>query len=171
MTRRAGWRIEHAVSWPGDGGGRVRYVHHEHSRDRGMRGALFAIDAFVGLTAVGGGVALAAGFEGDRFPPDLLQGTPFSGYVVPGVILAGGVGGSATVAAAAMLRGSRQGALASVLAGAVLIGWLIGERLILPSRAFSRQGWWVEGIYSAAGAIMSGLGIAVLRADRKSFSR
>lgn len=97
----------------------------------GARIALFAADAFVGLTAVGGGIALATGLEGDRFPPEYLDGTSFSNYVLPGLILAGMVGGSATIAAIAKLRSKESGGLISVLAGAIMMDWIVGELLLL----------------------------------------
>ena len=43
-----------------------------------VRVALFVVDVFVAVTAVGGGIALIAGPEADRFPIDWLTGTPFS---------------------------------------------------------------------------------------------
>jgi hypothetical protein len=88
------------------------------------RVALLAVDAFAAVTAVGGGLALVTGLEGDRFPADWLRGTPFSSYVVPGLILAGVVGGSAAVAAAATLRSPRAGGRISMLAGMIMIGWI-----------------------------------------------
>lgn len=125
-----------------------------------VRIALFAVDAFTAVTAVGGGLALMAGLEGDRFPLKLLEGTPFSSYVIPGLILMVAVGGTATVAAAALLRNLAIGAPASMLAGMVLMGWIIGEVLILNQPA-ARS--WVEAVYFAVGLAMAGLGFVVGR--------
>ncbi len=125
---------------------------------------LFVACVFVALTAVGGGVTVAAGV--DKFPADWLIGTPFGSYLIPGLILAVVVGGSAVVAAVAALRGLDAGALASVLAGAILLGWLAGERLILPSAAFSPQFWWLEAIYVAAGLMMVVPALTVRWAER-----
>jgi hypothetical protein len=75
---------------------------------------LVIVDAVVGVTAAGGGIALAAGLEGGRYPARWLKGTPFSSYLIPGLILAVVVGGSAaaaatlTVTAPGMGRGSRR---------------------------------------------------------------
>ena len=115
-------------------------------------GTLFVANALVALTAVPGGITVATGF--DKFPAAWLTGTPFSSYLVPGLILAVVVGGSATVAAAATLRSREAGALSSMLAGAIMLGWLVGERLILPPEAFPPQLWWLEAIYIAAGLMM-----------------
>lgn len=119
--------------------------------------ALFAANAFAELTAVGGGIALATGLEGDRFPPEYLEGTPFDGYVVPGLILAGVVGGSATVAAVATLRSKEIGGLISVIAGVVMMGWIAGEILIL-----NKPSWtWTDLFYLVLGSAMAALGLVV----------
>jgi len=113
---------------------------------------LFVADVFVALTAVIGGITLAAGV--DKFPPAWLAGTVFGSYLIPGLILAMVVGGSATAAAFATLRERDAGTLYSGVAGGILLGWLLGERLILPPVAFSPQFWWLEAIYVAAGLVM-----------------
>jgi len=113
---------------------------------------LFVADAFVALTAVFGGITVAAGM--DKFPAGWLTGTVFSSYLVPGLILAVVVGGSATAATFATLRKRNAAILLSALAGGILLGWLVGERLILPPAAFPPQFWWLEAIYVAAGLLM-----------------
>ena len=126
---------------------------------------LFVASVFVALTAVLGGIAVAAGI--DKFPAGWLTGTPFSSYLIPGLILAVVVGGSATVTAVAALRRSDVGALTSALAGAILLGWLAGERLILPSAAFPPGFSWLENIYIGVGLMMLAPGLTVLWAERK----
>ncbi len=133
-----------------------------------VRIALFVVDAFTAMTAVGGGLALMTRLEGDRFPLEWLQGTPFSSYVIPGLILTVAVGGTAAVAAVALLRNPAIGALASMLAGMVLMGWIIGEALILNQPA-ARS--WAEAVYFAVGLTMVGLGLVVGRnLQRRPFS-
>ncbi len=128
---------------------------------RWTRIALVAFDAFAAFTAIGGGIALAAGLEGDRFPADWLRGTPFHSYVVPGLILAAIVGGSAAVATVATLRSPRIGGRASMLAGLVMAGWIVGEILLL-----TNDGEFVsptETFYLAVGLAMIGLGVPAER--------
>jgi hypothetical protein len=133
-------------------------------RISGARIALVAIDGFAAVSAIGGGLALVTGLEGARFPVAWLHGTPFSSYTVPGLILAVVVGGSAAVAAVATLRNSMAGALASVFAGVIMLGWIVGEILILnqPTRPT-----WIEVIFLAVGVIMVLLGLALWRAQRR----
>ncbi len=71
--------------------------------------ALVGLDGFVALTAVAGGIALAVGMEASRFPLSWLEGTPFETYVLPGIVLAAVVGGTAFVAMAEVARGARAG--------------------------------------------------------------
>lgn len=125
--------------------------------------ALLAVDGFAAASAVGGGLALAVGLEGDRFPPELLRGTPFGSYVVPGAILAGIVGTSALGATIATVAGPRAGGAVSVLAGAVMMGWIAGEVRVLRAPEARSP---VEAIYLGVGAAMVGLGLAAARAGR-----
>lgn len=119
---------------------------------RAARLGLAAVNGFVAVTAIGGGVALATGLEGSRFPVELLRTTPFRSYAAPGLILAGAVGGSAAVAAAGLLRSRRFGGAASALAGAALMGWIVGEILLL-DQPLEPTG--IEALYFVLGAVMA----------------
>ena len=120
----------------------------------GSQIALLVIDAFVGLTAIGGGIALASGLEANRFPVELLKETPFNGYLVPGLILAVVVGGSAAVAAVATVISPNAGGWLSAFAGTVLIGQIAGEILLLKQPVSL-----TEVFYLAIGMTMVGLGL------------
>jgi hypothetical protein len=126
--------------------------------------ALVAIDAFAAVSAIGGGFALLSGLEGDRFPTAWLTGTPFSSYMVPGLLLALVVGGSAAVATAATLARPEGGAPASMAAGLILVGWIVGELLLLnqPTRPS-----WTEVLYACVGVLMIGLGLALGQTERR----
>jgi hypothetical protein len=113
---------------------------------------LVILDAVVGLTAVGGGIALAAGLEGGRYPAGWLKGTPFSSYLIPG----GSGGGSAAAAAALTFTGPGVGAWVSVLAGLILMGQITGEIRFLKQIITG-----VEAAYGAAGLAMVALGLTL----------
>lgn len=49
-----------------------------------IHAALVGLDGFTALTALGGGLALVTGLEGDRFSVRLLRGTPFGAIWYPG---------------------------------------------------------------------------------------
>jgi hypothetical protein len=117
---------------------------------------LIVLDAVVGVTAVWGGVALAAGFEGERYPVEWLKGTPFSSYLVPGLILAVVVGGSAAAAAVLTATTPGTGAWVSALAGVMLMGQIAGEIRLLKQPIS-----WIEVVYFAIGSAMAALGLAL----------
>jgi hypothetical protein len=128
---------------------------------RKIRVALLVLDVFVALSAIGGGLAVVAAL--DRFPPEWLHGSPFSDYSIPGLILAGVVGGSAAAAAVVLWRRPRLGVPASALAGAILAGWVVGEIVILNQNgAATSPRSPTEGLYLVVGTVMVMSGIVAL---------
>jgi hypothetical protein len=97
-----------------------------------IRIALIVIELFVGLWAVIGGVGLMTGaIPFLLMPVEYLQGTPFSDYTIPGLLLLIVVGGSFLLAAATILTGREVGVLASALAGLIVIGFEAVEVAII----------------------------------------
>jgi hypothetical protein len=125
------------------------------ARTFSARRVLVALDSFVAVTAVAGGIALVTGMERKRFSLKLLDGTPFQRYMAPGLILGVVVGGTSLVATVATLRSRRGGPLASAVAGATLFGWIAGEVCILPPETHS----WIEVGYAGVGLVMSAVGL------------
>lgn len=122
-----------------------------------MRFALGVCDAFVAFTAIWGGIWLVAGLERDRFPLKLLEHTPFHSYVIPGLILGVLVGGSSALALAAVIASPADvGAVASMMAATVLVGWIGGELLLLRRPSLTEFG------YFAMGVLVTVLGFVVL---------
>ena len=119
-----------------------------------IRIVLIVLEVVVGLTAIGGGIALACGLEGQRFPVEWLRETPFSGYLVPGLILAVAVGGSSAAAAVLTATSPAAGARMSVLAGVILMTQITGEIRLL-KQPVSR----IEVAYLVTGAAMVALGL------------
>jgi hypothetical protein len=117
-----------------------------------LRIVLAAVDGLVALTAIGGGLALVLGLEAERFGPEWLDGTPFRSYLAPGMLLSLVVGGSAAAATMVTLL-DWHGAIASGLAGLILVGWIVGEIAILNQPAPTRS----EGVYLATGALILAL--------------
>lgn len=117
-----------------------------------------ALDAFVAVTAIGGGGALIAGLERDRCSTAMLRRTPFRSFTVPALLLACVVGGSALVAAVAALLDARAGAAASAVAG-VALGTFIAYEV---ARLEDGPGWSsIEAVYFAVAAAMVLLALAV----------
>lgn len=89
--------------------------------------------AFLAVTAVAGGAAL---LTGDIAPgPELLAGSPFNSYLIPGLSLLVLVGGSALVAAFLLLVRHPFGTAASAVAGVMIMGFEIVEVLAIGSPA------------------------------------
>lgn len=97
-----------------------------HKRERLT---LAILEAFVALTALGCGLGLEVGAI--QFPLAWLVGTPFSDYVLPGLLMAVIVGGSSLLAAATIFTGGEVGVLISVLAGLLLLGFEFVEAAII----------------------------------------
>lgn len=90
---------------------------------------LGVLQAFVGLGALGGGIGLIAQPDGSNLGISLywLRQTPFTDYLVPGIILfvVNGLG-SLAGAALSFVRYRYAGEIA-VLLGAFLMGWIAAQ--------------------------------------------
>jgi hypothetical protein len=67
---------------------------------------------------------------------------------VPGIFLAAVIGGSAAIGTAATLARSRQAPVVSAAAGAVMVGWILGETVLV--QGFS----WLQALYLLTGSIV-----------------
>jgi len=99
-----------------------------------IRIALFVIEAFIGLSAIQGGIALLRGAFDQVVPVAWLAGTPFSDYTIPALVLVIVVGGSALLAAATVFIHREWAVLVSVLAGLLMVGYLVVEVVSLDSK-------------------------------------
>jgi hypothetical protein len=96
-----------------------------------LRIALIILDAFLALTAFAGGIGLLTGAAAPS--TDLLKGSPFTSYVIPGLSLVVIVGGCALAAAILLLRRHPQAALVALASGVIIIGFEIVEVLVIGS--------------------------------------
>jgi hypothetical protein len=87
------------------------------------RRALVGLELVTGVTGLVGGVLLAAAPDGSllRADPATLAGSPFSDWRVPGVLLAGLVGGGFLLTGWWQWRGHRYARELSMIAGAGLV--------------------------------------------------
>src|SRR5215470_927318 len=104
---------------------------------------------FIGLGAVAGSIGVMK--QVMPFPEVWLQGTPFHSYFFPGLILCLIVGGSQLAAAFILLWHSSLAKMASLIAGLILTGWMVGELALIGFQA-PIQFWFL-----AVGAIELGL--------------
>lgn len=122
---------------------------------------------FVGVTGLAGGIEMILYPHGNQFvDPDWLEGIPLvDTYRLPGLVLAGAIGGGATAACLGLLRRPHVGLLAPIeqrtgqhwswaatrLTGGALSAWLLTELLLIPERSA------VEGVYATAALALLGL--------------
>lgn len=110
---------------------------------------LFGLNLFLGVTALGGGLAILAGWI--NVPLSSLAGSPFSDYSVPAILLATVVGGTSLLAAwAARVRITRIAVRLSAVAGGAIIIFEIVEWSII---GFA----WLQAAYI-------GVGVAIVAA-------
>ena len=107
---------------------------------------LFGLLLFNGISAVGGGFALMT--EVIPRQASWIQHTDFGSLYFPGVILMAVVGGSSLLASLAMLKHAAGWQLSSLLAGLVMLFWIVGE--IGSIRAFH----FLQVIYFVTGALV-----------------
>ncbi|MCD6640503.1 MAG: hypothetical protein LT071_11400 [Nocardioides sp.] len=91
---------------------------------RGNKG-LLSLLLFNGVTAVGGGLALITDWIPEQAP--WVRHNDFASNYFPGVILMAVVGGSSLIAAIALVKLVPGWQLASIVAGAVMVFWIVGE--------------------------------------------
>jgi hypothetical protein len=97
-----------------------------HSKERTI---LIGLNAFLAVTAIAGGIGLLTGWL--RTPVDMLAGSPFRDYTIPGLALLVLVGGSALAATVLLLRRHEMGIVAAAVAGAMIICFEIVEVLVI----------------------------------------
>lgn len=96
--------------------------------------ALIVIAAIVATSAIDGGMALLRGELSQFASLDLLAGTPFSDYTIPGLVLVIVVGGSALIAAATVFIQREWAVLVSALAGLLMAGYEAVEVISINSK-------------------------------------
>ncbi|WP_103383714.1 hypothetical protein [Pseudonocardia dioxanivorans] len=135
---------------PGDGREvDMRYVAQASRQEtvRVTRWSLVVVEALVALAAVYGGVGLMAD-NMIGMPHDWLSATPFTSWVVPGMLLVLVVAVPMTVAAVLEARRSTWAPVVSIAAGGALVAW-IGVQLLVVQR------------YNVLQPVMLGIGLAV----------
>ena len=126
-------------------------------KHKATRIALVVIEAIIGLGALAGGIAILTGVFDQWLPLAWLQGTPFSDYTIPGLILLIVIGGGMLLAAATVFVQREWAVLLLAVMGLVMIGFEVFEvaiidrntQAIIPSTLMQQ-------------ALMSGLGLVIL---------
>ena len=100
-----------------------------HSQSSAVRYTLGAVLAFGAFNAFGGGYYGMSGAKG--VPVEWLQGSPFSDYTVPSLILFIVVGGTLLLASVAVLTRARNARTSASIAGAIVLIWISAQLAII----------------------------------------
>lgn len=112
---------------------------------------LFALHAFVGIGAVAGGLAAITNPETPLgLSVELLKNSPFSNYLIPGIILFTVIGLGNIISALMFRFKSRfQGYISSVFSWALVI-WIVVQCIMLNTVAFLHVLFFIIGLIEAA---------------------
>jgi hypothetical protein len=131
---------------------------------RAARIVAITVLVFLGLSAIVGAIPMLMRPTGEPWamPQILLRHSPFHSYLIPGIILlvANGLL-SLYVLWLTVHKHSGYGWWVAAQ-GCVLLGWLIVEAAML------RLVVWPQYLYGAAGLVLVGAGIVLVRAARES---
>jgi len=116
---------------------------------------LTALVVFGALSALIGAV-LAIAANGAGVPLEHLKHSPFSSYLIPGLILGVVVGGTQLAAAIALLTKRRIALLLSAIAGFGMLIWIFVEL------AMMQQFSWLQAAYFVLGGLELVLVLALL---------
>jgi len=98
-----------------------------------VRITLAVLEGFGALTAIAGGIALMMGEI--QFPLAWLQGTPFSDYTIPGLVLFLVVGGGMLLAVATVFLQREGAVLISMAVGFFMMAFEVVEVASVDSKA------------------------------------
>lgn len=112
---------------------------------------LFGLHVFVGLGAIGGGLACILNpLKPLGVPADILKNSPFDSFLVPGIILFAVIGLGNVIAALAIHFGSKlQGYICSVFSWALIL-WIIVQCIMLRTVAAPHILYFLIGLVEAA---------------------
>ena len=113
---------------------------------------LMALTGFGGITALGGGLGLLTLPPGSAAVPPLsaLQHTPFTSFLIPGLLLMG-LGGVQLAGALSLWRRAPWALALTVVAGGGMVVWIVVQAALL------RELNWLHVLYFSQGAATLGL--------------
>lgn len=115
-----------------------------------MKTLLFLLSVFIALTALISGLLMISNPDGSilNLPLNLLSNTPFKDFLVPGMILAGLVGGTNLLAVFFNLQRHANRYNWSIAGGFMISGWIVIQMLLINAVH------WLHFIYLGAGILV-----------------
>nr|WP_319474229.1 hypothetical protein [uncultured Sphaerochaeta sp.] len=126
-----------------------------------LRLLLLLIHVFVGFGALAGGYACLV----DPVTPlgattDMLQGSPFSNFLIPGIVLFGLFGFGNLFSIILLLRQSKYFGYVAGLLGGSMIVWIVVQALIIKTVVF------LHVLFFTIGAIQGFIGLVLLYKEK-----
>ncbi len=111
---------------------------------------LMIVHAFVGIGAMGGGLMAILNPQGPAgMPTDVLQNSPFSNFLIPGIILFAVIGlGNVLASITVLLKSKYQGYISNIFSWALVI-WIIVQCIMLRSIVFLHVLYLIIGLVEA----------------------
>ncbi len=125
--------------------------------NKNLLNGLGLLQAFIGIGAVAGGLALMVDPSGQSLgvPLDLLENTPFASFLMPGIVLFTVNGLGSLIGAVASFTRHRYAGKAAMALGAFLVAWILIQ--VLWMSGFH----WLHWLYLSLGIVEAVLGWSV----------
>ena len=152
----------HATPGPAETPGKVT----QENEQWGLRGVIAALAAFMALTAIQGAI-----FVVPTMPRSVLrQGilALFSDFTIPALALGVLCGGAALVTLVTVFVRPHVGALAAMVAGAIMIGFELVEIVVVgftPLQTPDQVPAWLQVVYLLVGGVLMILGARLWKAE------
>jgi hypothetical protein len=126
-----------------------------------IRRILFSLHLFVGIGAMCGGLAAITNPEAPLgIPVETLKNSPFSNFLIPGIILFAVIGLGNIISAITLLKKSKiQGYISSIFSWALVI-WIVVQCIMLKAVVF------LHILFFSIGAVEAALSILILFEQR-----
>ena len=120
---------------------------------------LGALQAFIGLGALGGGLMLVIDPSGSalELPMSLLEGSPFPDFLIPGMFLLAVNGIGSMIGAGLSFTRKRYASEIAIILGAILVAWIVIQVAIISSFH------WLHVLYFILGVVELGIGLYIRR--------
>ena len=120
---------------------------------------LGAIQAFIGLGALGGGFMLVRDPSGStlELPMSFLEGSPFPDFLIPGMFLLAVNGVGSIIGAGLSFTRRRYAQEIAIVLGAILVAWIVIQVVIICSFH------WLHVLYFILGIVELGIGLYIRR--------
>ena len=125
---------------------------------------LGALQAFIGLGALGGGFMLVRDPTGIALglPISFLEGSPFSDFLIPGIFLLAVNGVGSMIGAGISFTRRQYAQEIAIVLGAILVAWIVIQVFII--RSFH----WVHVLYFILGVVELWIGLYIRRRHFKA---